>query len=90
MEDQLQKIKKKAEELLADISCNYAGSVEYASVNKMLAICNLKVQFEGSNQIQNVPFPLRGENAVTHPPPVVSAWQAGVCGTRSMKRSHTH
>lgn len=40
----LEKIKSEAEKLLSDTRCNYVGSVEYASLNKMLAICNLKVK----------------------------------------------
>ncbi|XP_011692442.1 PREDICTED: separin isoform X3 [Wasmannia auropunctata] len=36
------KIKSNTEKLFADARCNYAGSVEYASLNKMLAICNLE------------------------------------------------
>jgi hypothetical protein len=39
----LQEIKDKAEKLLMDTSYNYTGSVEYASLNKMLAICNFEV-----------------------------------------------
>lgn len=42
-DESLEKIKNDTEELLADTRCNYVGSVEYASLNKMLAICNLKV-----------------------------------------------
>jgi len=41
--DKLQEIKDKAEKLLMDTSYNYTGSVEYASLNKMLAICNFEV-----------------------------------------------
>lgn len=41
--EKLEKIKSNAEKLLADAQCNYVGSVEYASLNKMLAICNLEV-----------------------------------------------
>lgn len=41
--EKLEEIKSKAEQLLADGRCNYVGSIEYANLNKMLAICNLEV-----------------------------------------------
>lgn len=41
--EEFEKIKSNAEKLLTDARCNYVGSVEYASLNKMLAICNLEV-----------------------------------------------
>lgn len=41
--EKFEKIKSNAEKLLADAQCNYVGSVEYANLNKMLAICNLEV-----------------------------------------------
>ncbi|RLU20460.1 hypothetical protein DMN91_007070 [Ooceraea biroi] len=41
--DKLQEIKNKAEKLLTDTPYNYTGSVEYASLNKMLAICNFEM-----------------------------------------------
>lgn len=39
----LEKIKDNAENCFADTQCNYIASVEYASLNKMLALCNLEV-----------------------------------------------
>lgn len=39
----LEKIKDNAEHFFADTQCNYIASVEYASLNKMLALCNLEV-----------------------------------------------
>jgi len=41
--EKLEKIKNNAEKLFIDVGCNYIGSVEYANLNKMLAICNLEV-----------------------------------------------
>ncbi|KAL6436522.1 hypothetical protein ACFW04_004774 [Cataglyphis niger] len=41
--EKLEEIKSKAEKLLADGRCNYVGSIEYANLNKMLAICNLEI-----------------------------------------------
>lgn len=38
----IEDVKKNIEKLLANIQCNI-GSVEYANLNKMLAICYLKV-----------------------------------------------
>lgn len=40
--DSLQDVKRDTEKLLAKARCNI-GSVEYANLNKMLAICYLKV-----------------------------------------------
>lgn len=40
--DSLKNVKRDTEELLANARCNM-GSVEYANLNKMLAICYLKV-----------------------------------------------
>lgn len=41
--EKLKEIKSSVEKLFTDARCNYVGSVEYASLNKMLAICNLEV-----------------------------------------------
>jgi len=41
--EKLEGIKSSVEKLFTDARCNYVGSVEYASLNKMLAICNLEV-----------------------------------------------
>ncbi|KAL6266836.1 hypothetical protein P5V15_003665 [Pogonomyrmex californicus] len=44
----LEKIKNNAEKLLTDTRCNYVGSIEYSSLNKMLAICNLEIGNEST------------------------------------------
>ncbi|KYN09010.1 PREDICTED: separin [Trachymyrmex cornetzi] len=41
--EKLKGIKSSVERLFTDARCNYVGSVEYASLNKMLAICNLEI-----------------------------------------------
>ncbi|KAG5330739.1 ESPL1 protein, partial [Acromyrmex charruanus] len=41
--EKLEGIKSSVERLFTDARCNYVGSVEYASLNKMLAICNLEI-----------------------------------------------
>ncbi|GAB1864710.1 separase [Camponotus japonicus] len=41
--EKLEEIKNNAEKLLADAQSNYVGSIEYANLNKMLAICNLEI-----------------------------------------------
>lgn len=47
--EKLEEIKKSVEKLLWDTRCNYIGSVEYASLNKMLAMYNLEVLFGNEN-----------------------------------------
>lgn len=44
--EKLGEIKNNAEKLLAQN--NYVGSIEYANLNKMLAICNLEVIFNSN------------------------------------------
>lgn len=39
----VEEIKNNAEKLLGGTRCNSVGSVEYASLNKILAMCNLEV-----------------------------------------------
>lgn len=39
----LEKIKNNGEKCFTDTRCNYIASIEYASLNKMLALCNLEV-----------------------------------------------
>ncbi|XP_071627742.1 uncharacterized protein Sse isoform X2 [Temnothorax longispinosus] len=41
--EKLEKIKSDADKFFADTRCNYIASVEYASLNKMLALCNLEI-----------------------------------------------
>ncbi|KYN05936.1 PREDICTED: separin [Cyphomyrmex costatus] len=41
--EKLEEIKSNVEKLFTDAQCSYVGSVEYASLNKMLAICNLEI-----------------------------------------------
>jgi len=48
--EKLEEIKNNAEKLLADAQSNYVGSIEYANLNKMLAICNLEVIFNSNFQ----------------------------------------
>lgn len=43
LNESLEKVKSHAGKLLTDTLNNYVGCVEYASLNKMLATCNLKV-----------------------------------------------
>lgn len=45
----LEEIKSNVEKLLSDTCCFYTGSVEYSSLNKTLAVCNLEVCFEYQN-----------------------------------------
>lgn len=39
----LEEFKSNVEKLLSDTCCYYTGSVEYSSLNKTLAVCNLEV-----------------------------------------------
>lgn len=41
--EELKKIKSNADKFFTDTRCNYIASIEYASLNKMLALCNLEV-----------------------------------------------
>lgn len=41
--EKLEKIKNDAKKCFTDTQYNYTASIEYASLNKMLALCNLEV-----------------------------------------------